>query len=78
MVQWILFILHLTSTKLGHRGKNYIFIRYSEHYIWYVLISEQNYGSVTEIELRDVEFIECEFSSKGEVNKSLELHEIVG
>ena len=63
--------------KLGPRGKKCIFIRYSEHSKGYVLIGEQSDGSVTEIESRDVDFIEDEFPSRGEVDRSLELHEIV-
>lgn len=42
-----------------------------------MLIGKQSDGSVTEIESRDVDFIEDEFPSKGEVDRSLELHEIV-
>ena len=63
--------------KLGPRGKKCIFIRYSEHSKGYLLIGEQSDGSVTEIESRDVDFIEDQFPSRGEVDRSLELHEIV-
>jgi hypothetical protein len=63
--------------KLGPRGKKCIFIRYSEHSKGYVLIGEQPNGSVTEVESRDVDFIENEFPSRGEVDKDLTLYEIM-
>ncbi|GLT53692.1 hypothetical protein SLA2020_269470 [Shorea laevis] len=72
--------VHNTSHKygkLGPRGKKCIFIRYSEHSKGFVLVGEQLDGSVTEIESRDVDFIEDEFPSRSEVNKDLELYELV-
>jgi hypothetical protein len=63
--------------KLGPRGKKCIFIQYSEHSKGYVLIGEQLDGRVTEIESRDVDFIENEYPSMGEVNKDLELYELM-
>jgi hypothetical protein len=63
--------------KLGSRGKKCIFIRYSEHSKGYVLIGEQPDGSVTEVESRDVDFIENEFPSRGEVDKDLTLYEMM-
>ena len=60
--------------KLGPRGKKCIFIRYSEHSKSYVLIGEQADGSVTELESRDVDFIESEFPNIGEVEKNLTLY----
>ena len=60
--------------KLGPRGKKCIFIRYSEHSKGYVLIGEQPDGSVTELESRDVDFIESEFPNIGEVEKNLTLY----
>ena len=62
--------------KLGPRGKKCIFIRYSKHSKGYVLIGEQSNGSVTELESRDVGFIESEFPNKGEVEKNLTLYEM--
>ena len=50
--------------KLGPRGKKCIFIRYPEHSKGYVLIGEQPDRTVTEIESRDVVFIEDEFPSR--------------
>ena len=63
--------------KLGLRRKKCIFIRYSEHSKGYVLIGEQPYGSVTEVESRYVDFIENEFPSRGEVDKDLTLYEMM-
>ena len=63
--------------KLGPRRKKCIFIRYSEHSKGYVLISEQLDGSVTELESRDVVFIESEFPNIGEVEKNLTLYEML-
>ena len=38
-----------------------------------MFIGEQPNGRVTEIELRDVEFLEEDFPNKGEVDKDMEL-----
>ena len=63
--------------KLGPRGKKCIFIRYSKHSKGYVLIGEQPDGSMTELESRDVDFIESEFPNIGEVEKNLTLYEMM-
>ena len=63
--------------KLGPRGKKCIFIRYSEHSKGYVLIGEQPDGSMTELESRDVDFIESEFPNIGEVEKNLTFYEMM-
>ena len=63
--------------KLGLRGKKCIFIRYFEHSKVYVLTGEQLDGSVTEVESRDVEFVENEFPSRCEVDKDLTLYEMM-
>ncbi len=71
-------IVHDTSHKygkLGPRGKKCISIRYSEHSKGYVLIGEQTDGRVTEIESQDVDFIEDEFPTRGEVERNLEFYE---
>ncbi|XP_028059899.1 uncharacterized protein LOC114263534 [Camellia sinensis] len=62
--------------KLGPTGKKYIFIRYSEHSKGYVFIGEHSDGSVIEIESQDVDFLEEDFSSKGEVTKDVELYKM--
>ena len=61
--------------KLGPRGNKCIFIRYSKCSKGYVLIGEQPDGSVTELESRDVDFIESEFPNIDEVEKNLTLYE---
>nr|XP_016512375.1 PREDICTED: uncharacterized protein LOC107829426 [Nicotiana tabacum] len=63
--------------KLGPRGKKSIFIRYSETSKGYVFIDQQDSGSVTEFESRDVTFLEDEFPKKGEVGQNLTLFEIM-
>ena len=72
--------VHNTSHRYGKlvpRGKKCIFIRYYEHSKGYVLIGEQLDGSVTELESRDVDFIESEFPNIGEVEKNLTLYEMM-
>lgn len=64
--------------KLGPKRRKCIFIRHSKQSKGYELIGEQSNISLTEIGSRDVDFIEYEFPCRGEVNRSLELHEIVG
>ena len=61
---------------LGPRGKKRIYICYSEHSKGYVLIGTQFDGSVTEIESRNVNFLEEDFLSKCEVRKDVELYEM--
>ena len=61
--------------KLGPRGNKSIFIRYSEHSKGYVFIGEQESGSVTEFESRNVTFLEDEFPKKGEVGEYHSLFE---
>ena len=41
------------------------------------MIGEQPNGSVTEVESRDIDFIENEFPSRGEVDKDLTLYEMM-
>ena len=72
--------VHNTShkyEKLGPREKKCTFIRYSEHSKGYVLIGEQLDESVTEVKSHDVNFIENEFPSRGEIDKDLTLYEMI-
>lgn len=62
--------------KLGSRGKKCIFIRYPKHSKEYVFIGERDNGTVTEIELWDVTFLENECLSISEVNKDIHLYEL--
>jgi hypothetical protein len=71
--------IHNTSHeygKLGPRGKKCIFIRYSEHSKGFVFIGEKADGRVTEIESRDVVFLEKVFPKTGEVEKDFQLYEM--
>ena len=58
--------VHSTSHKygkLGPRASKKIFIRYSKSSKGYVMYSEHSDGGMTEIESRDVNFIEDDFPS---------------
>ncbi|XP_074569538.1 uncharacterized protein LOC141826187 [Curcuma longa] len=61
--------------KLGPRGRKCIFIRYSETSKGYVFIGEQQDGGFSEIESRDATFIETEFPTRGEIDKTIPLFE---
>ena len=62
--------------KLGAISKKCIFIIYSEHSKGYVFISEQADGPVSELESRDVSFLENEFPNIGEVDKDFQFYEL--
>lgn len=62
--------------KLGPRGKKYNFIRFLEHSKGYVFIEKMANGSWTEIESRDVIFLEIDFPCKGEINKDFQSFEM--
>ena len=61
--------------KLGPKGKTCIFIRYSETSKGFVFINEKADGSVTELESRDVVFLEEDFPMRGKVNKDFQFYE---
>ena len=63
--------------KLGPKANKCIFIRYYEESKGHVMLGEHPNGGVAEIELRDVNFIDNDFPSRCEVDKSLELYEMV-
>uniref|UniRef100_A0A2N9FG52 Integrase catalytic domain-containing protein n=1 Tax=Fagus sylvatica TaxID=28930 RepID=A0A2N9FG52_FAGSY len=63
--------------KLGPRANKCVFIRYSDESKGRVMLGEHPDGGVTEIVSRDVEFMENDFPSKGDVGQSLELYEMV-
>ena len=62
--------------KLGPRGRKCIFIRYPEHSKGYVFIGEQADGSISELESRDVTFLENDFPQRGDITSDLDLFEI--
>ena len=62
--------------KLDPRGRKGIFIRYPENSKGYVMICELPDGGLTEIESRNVDFIEHDFPSRGDVRKDLELYDL--
>ena len=70
--------VHNPSPKFGKlcsRGRKCIFIRYNEHSKGYVFTGENVDGTVTEIESRDVTFLENDFSKVGEIDRDLHLYE---
>ncbi|KAK2971565.1 hypothetical protein RJ640_017934 [Escallonia rubra] len=60
----------------GPRGKKNIFIRCHNHSKGYVFISKQSEKGIIEIGSRDVDFLEEDFPSRGEVSKKVELYEL--
>ena len=71
--------VHNTSHKfgkLGPRARKHIFIRYSESSKGYVMYGEHPDGGMTEIESRDVEFLEKDFPSTSNTKEDLELYEL--
>ncbi|KAL0287546.1 UNVERIFIED_CONTAM: Retrovirus-related Pol polyprotein from transposon TNT 1-94 [Sesamum radiatum] len=71
--------VHSTSHKygkLGPRASKLIFIRYCEHSKSYVMYGEHPNKGMTEIESRDVDFLEEDFPSISEVKENLELYEL--
>ena len=64
------------SGKLGAKSKNCIFIRYSELFKGYVFIGEYESGIVIELESWDVNFIENEFPSIGEIDEDFQIYEL--
>ena len=63
--------------KLDPRANKCVFIKYSNESKGYVMLGEHPDGGVTEIVSRDVEFMENDFPSRGDVGQSLELYEMV-
>jgi len=51
-----------------------IFIRYPAHSKGYVMYGEHPTGRMIEIEFRNIDFLEDEFLSIGEIKKDLELY----
>ena len=62
--------------KLGLRANKHIFIRYCENSKGYVMYGEHPDERRTEIDSRDVEFIENDFPKLGDTVKNLNLHEL--
>ena len=62
--------------KLGPRATKMIFIRYPEHSKGYVMYGEHPSGGMKEIDSRNVDFLEDEFPTIGEVKQDLQLYEL--
>ena len=71
--------VHSTSRKYGKLGptaSKKIFIRYSESSKGYVMYGEHSDGGMTEIESRDVNFIEDDFPSISEAKQDFQLYKL--
>lgn len=71
--------VHSTSRKyrkLDPTASKKIFIRYSESSKGYVMYGEHSDGGMTEIESRDVNFIEDDFPSISEAKQDFQLFEL--
>ena len=55
--------------KLGLRATKMVFIQYAEHSKGYVMYGEHPNGGMKEVDSRNVDFLEDEFPSIGEVKK---------
>ena len=53
-----------------------VFIRYSEHSKGYVMYGEHPNGGMIEVDSRNVEFLEDEFPSIGEIKQDTALYEL--
>ena len=62
--------------KLGPRARKHTFIRYPEGSKGYVMFSEHPDGGKTKVDSRDVDFIENDLLSIGDVNESLDLYDL--
>jgi len=62
--------------KLSPVATKIVFIRYHAHSKGYVMYGEHLNNGMTEIESSNVDFLEDEFPSIGEIKKNLELYEL--
>ena len=62
--------------KLGPRATKMVFIRYPVQSKGYVMYGEHPNGGMTEIDSRNVDFLEDECPTIGEVKKDVELFEL--
>jgi len=62
--------------KLGPRATKMVFIRYLAHSKEYVMYGQHSNGGMIEIESRNVDFLDDEFPSIGEIKKDLKLYEL--
>jgi len=62
--------------KLGPRDTKMVFIGYPEHSNGYAMYGEDPNGGMTKVDSRNVEFLEDEFPSNGEINQDTTLYEL--
>jgi hypothetical protein len=62
--------------KLGPKARKHIFIRYFDSSKGYVMYDEHPNGGMTEIESRNIDFIETDFPNIGDANRDLDLYEL--
>jgi len=71
--------VHSTSHKygkLGPRARKHILIRYSESSKGYVMYGEHPDGGMTEVESRDIDFLENDYPTTGDAKRDLDLYEL--
>jgi len=66
----------LKYEKLGPSATKTVFIKCPAHSKGYVMYGEHPNGGMTKIKSRNVDFLENEFPSIGEIKKDLELYEL--
>jgi len=62
--------------KLGPKATKMVFRRYSEHSKGYVMYGEHPDGDMKEVDSRNIDFLEDEFPSIGEVKNDSQLYEL--
>ena len=72
----VIYTTQPTNKKLGVRVTKMVFIRYSEHSKEYLIVREHLNGSMTKVYSHNVEFLEDEFPSVGEIKKDLKLYKL--
>ena len=72
------FVHNLTHKhgKLGPRAAKMVFIRYPEYTKGYAMYGGQPNGSMTEVDSRNVDFLDDEFPSIGEIKTDLMLYDL--
>jgi len=60
--------------RLGHRATKMVFMRYFAHFKGHVMCGKHPNGGMKKIDSRNVDFLEDEFPSIGEIKKNIELY----
>ena len=62
--------------KLGTRATKMMFRRYPAHFKGYMMYREHSEGGMTEIDSRNVDFLDDEFLTIGKIKKDIKLYEL--